>query len=181
MREKGLGIMAGLLKVLMTSAVPAGILAYLLFTWSIRAGRLTKTENHKGLRAEMKALKGAGKEKKKKSRNPVHNKWLKFGGGFYGVIALWTFMVIELAEVFQFVRDFTSITEMAMNAGPGPVIEFFVNSLMNFIAAIAWPAYWLSEFDGDLAWMWFALAYGGYWTGMQLARRKAHAEKAVEG
>ena len=169
------------MKVLMQGALPIAALSYLLFHWSIKSGRLTKTGDHKAHRAQLKALKKTTKEKKTKTGNPVHNKWLKFGGGFYGVVALWTFAVVEMTEVFQFFMNFTSVTEMAMNISPNLVIGFFINSLMNFITAIAWPAYWLDEFDSGLILLWLIAAYAGYAIGRNIARRQGHAGKEVEG
>ena len=166
----------------MTSAIPAGILAYLLFTWSIRTGRLTKTGTHKSLQAELKGLKTSLKEDKAaKSKNPIHNKWMQFGGGFYGIMALWTFMVIELAEVIDFIRSFEIYETINQQIVIDLAIAFIKNSLMNFLTAITWFLHWLDEVPDNMRLVWFALAYGGYWAGLQLARRKGHAEKAVEG
>ena len=48
-------------------------------------------------------------------------------------------------------------------------IGLFVDALMNFVVAIAWPAYWISSIGGDRIWIWFAVAYGGYWVGVRFA------------
>jgi len=33
--------------------------------------------------------------------------------------------------------------------------------------------YWMSEIAGEYIWIWFAVAYGGYWGGARFALRQA--------
>ena len=54
--------------------------------------------------------------------------------------------------------------------GVGDVVNFFINSLMNFITAITWPVYWLNKTEGHSVWVWFVVVYLGYYCGQMLAK-----------
>jgi hypothetical protein len=101
--------------------------------------------------------------------DPVLEKWFSFGGGFYGLVALYTWLVVEWNEVWDFLGDLPGIV---FSFDPGAlitlVINFFIESLMNFITAIAWPVYWLGIAGNP--WVWIAVAYGGYWLGIKAAQ-----------
>ncbi|MEE8295185.1 MAG: hypothetical protein V3R64_05695, partial [Sphingomonadales bacterium] len=131
-----------IIEALFAVALPLGILSYLLVSWSIKTGRLSGEGDHKSQRAEIKAMRKAQKVKKTKTKNPIHNKWLKFGGRFYGAVGLYTFLIIEIREVVDFINGYESVEATMATLGNssliGTVISFFVNSLMNFIWAIAW-------------------------------------------
>ncbi len=99
----------------------------------------------------------------------MHNKWLAFGGGFYGVVGLLTYARVELGEIRDFVQQFEGIRALISEVSLDMFIDLFIDSIMNFVVAIAWPAYWISEIRGGPIWIWFAVAYGGYWAGTRLA------------
>lgn len=105
--------------------------------------------------------------------NPVHKKWVSFGGGFYGVVALLTYAVIELAEVREFVANLGGFFKILSNISINLLIDFLIDSFMNFIMAIAWPWYWITEFRPNDVWIWFLVAYAGYWGGTRLALQQA--------
>ena len=72
--------------------------------------------------------------------DPVLEKWFSFGGGFYGLVALYTWLVIEWNEVWNFLTDLPGIVfSFDLGSLISLVISFFIESLMNFITAIAWP------------------------------------------
>jgi hypothetical protein len=101
--------------------------------------------------------------------SPVHNKWLSFGGGFYGVVALLTYAVIEWDEIRGLFAGLDGIAGFFQNISVGLLINFFIESLLNLITAITWPIYWLSNVHSSHIWIWFIAAYGGYWLGARLA------------
>ncbi len=162
-------------EALFKAALPLGILSYFLFHWSLASGRLGDITGRKAFKSELKRMRREAKAAKKAgqkhaSANPLHNKWLKFGGGFYGLVALWTFAVIEAREVYDFFMDFTGLSGIVEQLGLGLVIEFFVNSLINFIKAIGWPGYWPQVLNSERILLWLILAYAGYWAGIRAAR-----------
>ena len=165
-----------IIEALFAAALPLGILSYLLASWSIKTGRLSGKGDHKSMRAEIKALRKSGKVKGAKTKNPIHNKWLKFGGRFYGAVALYTFLIIEIREVGDFINGYESVEATIATLGNSSlistVVSFFVNSLVNFIWAIAWPGFWAGEIQGEYLVIWLGIAYGGYRLGMFLARTR---------
>lgn len=172
-----------IIEAVLKAALPLGVLSYFLFRWSLKAGRLEGVGDRKAFKAEMKAMKKSAKKKKAKSRNPVHNKWMKFGGGFYGLVGLWTFLVIEVKEVYDFAtgyRGMDSLVEtLSATSFVGLAVEFIVNSFQNFITAIVWPVYWPDVLDSERIWLWLIAGYGGYWLGMKAARIKAASQGNV--
>lgn len=104
-------------------------------------------------------------------QNLVMSKWVAFGGGFYGVMALVTYVVVEFYEVVDFLTGEETIWRTITSLGVNDLINFFINSLMNFITAITWPVYWLKKVHGYSAWVWFIAVYLGYLAGQMLAKK----------
>ena len=181
-----MGLMAEIWRALWSMALPVGAFSFALVWWAINRGYLAGNGGVSGLGKEMKALsderkrarKLRGKIRKGKAPDqpveqrkfdPVQEKWMKFGGGFYGIVAFYTYVLIEWREVVDFVANFGGFLEMIKQVSIGAVIGLIVKSIVNFVAAIAWPFYWISRADQAYLWVWFVAAYGGYWLGLRLA------------
>lgn len=165
-------------EALIKAGLPVALLSFVLMYWSLHRGHLTETGSMKALQEELKQL-SKNKEKRKKDGDPIHNKWMKFGGGFYGVIAMLTLLVIEWADIKQF--GFDGFREIMSDFGLGTLIslaiDLVIESFKNFIAAMLWPLYWMDEIDSDRIWLWFIAAYAGYSGGTHLARYQAQVRK----
>ncbi|MEE4173160.1 MAG: hypothetical protein V2I57_02805 [Xanthomonadales bacterium] len=112
--------------------------------------------------------------------DPVLEKWFSFGGGFYGLVAFYTWIIIEWDEVWGFVSDLPGIVfSFDIGALISLAINFFIESLMNFITAIAWPIYWLGVAGNP--WLWIGVAYGGYWLGIKAAQQASGKRWPGEG
>jgi hypothetical protein len=70
----------------------------LFFFHSLKGGEFTETGITKKFRKEIKTYKKA-KQHKLNSDNILHDKWIKFGGGFYGVITFWTYIGSKMLEL----------------------------------------------------------------------------------
>lgn len=103
-------------------------------------------------------------------QNVLMSKWMAFGGGFYGVVAVLTYIVVEFREVVDFFTSEGSLVETIVSLGIGDLVNLFINSIMNFVTAISWPAYWLNKTEGHSAWVWFLVVYSGYLTGQFFAK-----------
>jgi hypothetical protein len=125
-----------------------------------------KSKDKDGLKQVKQELKAAPLS----VQNVLMSKWVAFGGGFYGVMALMTYIVVEFYEVVEFLTSESSVWATITSLGIGDLINFFINSLMNFITAIVWPAYWLKSIHGYSAWVWFVAVYLGYLTGQAIAK-----------
>ncbi|KAA3652275.1 MAG: hypothetical protein DWP95_00080 [Proteobacteria bacterium] len=97
------------------------------------------------------------------------NKWLTFGGGFYGLVAVLTYIIVEAREVFDLLSMPSGSEGIFSGISIGMIIRFFIDSLMNFITAISWPVYWMNTGQAPF-WQWFMAAYGGYLAGKMLVK-----------
>lgn len=154
--------------------LPIGLASYGLTWWALKNDYISEVASVKGFE---QAVKKRRKDKElKKEGDRVHRKWLAFGGGFYGVVGLLTYVVVELAEIRDFIMQLGGIAELIRNLSFDLIIRLFIDAIMNFVVAIAWPAYWLSEIQSDHIWVWFLVAYGGYWVGSRMAIRKSEVD-----
>jgi hypothetical protein len=157
-------------RALWMAALPLFLLSFGLVWWALHRGRLEGSS----VSELQRSIQSLGKSRKDKERpqkvDPALEKWFRFGGGFYGLVALYTWLLIEWDEVWGFL---TGLGDIVIRVDIGGlislVIGFFIESIMNFVAAIAWPIYWLGE--ARYPWLWIILAYGGYWLGIKSARR----------
>lgn len=158
------------------AALPIGLCSYALIHWGIRRGYF----DAEGAGSEQAvplnhAIKHARRQRKKRKTNPLHDKWFQFGGGFYGIVALLTYAVIETKEIYDFFAAYASWVDMLANISIGSLVGLIIASIMNFVAAITWPVYWLSEIHTEHVYIWMIAAYFGYWLGMRMAEIKATA------
>jgi hypothetical protein len=185
-----------ILWVLVQSALPIAATTFGLVWWARRQGHLgeagsmdeyetIRAAENKQRKEEKKLRKQAKKDARrqgiadvsqpapevapapKRKSDPLHSKWMEFGGGFYGVVAFFTYVVIEMADVWDL---FAKIPNLFQHGPVDVLVNFFIESLKNFITAIAWPGYWLNQIDSE-QWLWAIGAYGGYWLGAKLAFR----------
>jgi len=184
-----------LFRALFLAGIPVAVTSYLLIWWALKNQYLQGVSTLKDVEGHFKGLSKAKSRKRKEEKkrrkqggsavkmetgqrethkmNPVHNKWLSFGGGFYGVAGLLTYAVVELGEIRDFITQFDGFLSLISDITPGLFIGFVINSIMNFVVAIAWPAYWLSDIRSNYIWMWFVAAYAGYWAGIRFALHRA--------
>lgn len=181
-----------ILRAVFKAGIPVALASYALVWWTLRHGYLGSVNSLKEVERGFSRL---SKEKKSKARdykkalkaakgvagtgvekppgtprlNPVHEKWLKFGGGFYGVVGLLTYAVVELRELRDFFLGFGNLPAFFEHLGFDMLIGIIVGAVKNFVAAIAWPAYWLSGIQSNYVWIWFIVAYAAYWAGARLA------------
>jgi len=169
--------------------------SYLLAWWAMKHNYLGEVSDVKGFETEVKRLskaRSSAKKKKKKKKkngeviiasenphkmNPVHNKWLSFGGGFYGLVGLLTYIRVELREIADFISNLGGFLAMLSNITFDLIIRLLIDSIMNFVAAIAWPAYWLNEIQSEHIWIWFVVAYLSYLGGTRYALHRAHQKE----
>jgi hypothetical protein len=159
-----------LFRALWMAALPLFLLSFGLVWWALRNG----TAEGGTVKELQKSLEDFGKRHKDKEdpekADPILERWFQFGGGFYGLVALYTWLLIEWDDVADFLGGLGDIVlRFDIGALISLLIGLFIESIMNFVAAIAWPAYWLGEARNP--WLWVVMAYGGYWLGIQAAQR----------
>lgn len=162
-------------------ALPVAAISFAMVWWALHKGLLQEKEKLHALKREIKALSKSRKKLKKKDRpdiHPVHRKWLKFGGGFYGIVAVYTYVLVEWQEIVSFISGFGGFGAFIRNLGIDVIIRMLIEGLMNFVTAIAWPVYWMGEFGGGHIWLWLGITYAGYWLGMKSAQRLSMQQQA---
>jgi hypothetical protein len=185
------------LLIILKSGLPIAATSFLLVWWALRQDYLDgasslgeydqmKKAEKQSRKAEKKRLKAAKRnglpenpataadgesldelQPTERKFDPLHSKWMQFGGGFYGVVALFTYALIELGEVRDFILNLTDLFHGGLIS---MVVNFFIESIKNFVAAISWPAYWMQRIHGE-QWLWIVSAYAGYWLGARAAFR----------
>jgi len=157
--------------------VPIAVFTVALVYWALRHGSFSESMDTKALQREIKAMSQKKKGKDKGALksdavgvHPLQKKWAKFGGGFYGIVAFFTYIVVEVLEIINMVKDFGGFFDFLKQIDSGVIIHIFVEALMNFITAMIWPVYWMKHVDTNHTWVWFVVAYAGYWAGLKLAQ-----------
>lgn len=172
------GIVAAVFKL----GLPVAGLSFAMVWWALRKGVLSELEGVQALGKQIEAMsKKKAKGEKRQKINPVHDKWLKFGGGYYGIVALYTWFLIEWRDIAETIAGFGGFAGWLDRMGLNLLINMFIEGLMNFVAAIAWPVYWISEFGAQLIWLWMGIAYGAYWLGMRAAQQVVRNGRPATG
>lgn len=157
---------------LLILGLPMMVLTLAMVYWALYRGIVGTTDGVDALSKEIGAFgKARKKQKKKPVMNPLHHKWFEFGGGFYGLTALYTYLLIEFDEVIDFITSIPSVIwRFDIGAAISLLVSFFINALMNFIAAISWPVFWMREGGSGNFWLWLLVAWASYWAGLRLAQ-----------
>ncbi|MGA9335638.1 MAG: hypothetical protein WBV39_15265 [Rudaea sp.] len=160
-----------LLRATFELGLPVAALSWLLFYRLYSRGELARDADRKAIESSLKQVVEASKKSDTPADSVLHAKWMKFGGGFYGVAALWTLIVIEASGVLGTLADPSSTLKAMFSHG---LIEFIVSLLVNqfttFVQALIWFNWWPDK-QHDLA-VWVAVAWLGYLAGLNLARHE---------
>lgn len=167
----------------MLVGVPVSLFTLALVWWALQGGHLKESSDANALMREMKAVSRSQKKKKPKKNadgddaepekprlHPLQKKWAKFGGGFYGIVAFFTYIVVETREVIDTITHLGGFIDFLRHLGLDVIIQMLVQALMNFVTALAWPVYWMQRIETHQVWVWFLMAYAGYWAGLRVAQ-----------
>lgn len=175
-----MGFLIDLFWAVFMVGLPVAAFTLAIVWWSLDKGHLSELLDTKALEREIKAMSGKSKGKNKAENNkakqnlhPVQKKWAKFGSGFYGIVGFFTYLVIEFFEIIGMIRNLGGFFEFLKQFGVDVMVQMLISALTNFIAALVWPLYWLRRIDTDQPWVWFVVAYAGYWAGLKLAQALA--------
>lgn len=95
-------------------------------------------------------------------RRHVRELWRSRGGGFYGFVAVLTFLYLEVVDL---AGDLAGIRLRSIDLGwaIGFLVDNFVDALMNLVRSVIWPAAWIQRFGvGALSGALLAGAYIAY-------------------
>jgi len=155
---------------LLLAGLPIGLFTLAIVWWGLRNGYFPGTNDARALERELKAMKKEQVKPAEDKRSLLHKKWAKFGGGFYGIVAFFTYLVVEVTEITTMIINFGGFLDFLKKLDMGVIVSVFVEAITNFITAMVWPVYWMDRIDTSQIGFWFAAAYSGYWLGLHLAR-----------
>jgi len=160
-----------LLEATIKLGLPLFFFSWLLFTKLYEGGQINRQGNKKEAQQQLKAFNKAAKKNKKTGKRThfdrVMGHWSSFGGGFYGLTALWTFFVIEVKDIFSFFVYFPGFDVLLQDGLVSLAVNVLVNQIANAISALVWFSYWPAQ----SILVWVIAAYLGYWLGMDLAKK----------
>jgi hypothetical protein len=160
-----------LLRAVLELGLPVAALTWLLFNRLYSRGEIARDADHKAIGASLKEIRKTAKGSKQPYDSLVHSKWMTFGGGFYGMAAAWTLLVIEASGVAGFIAHPSSVEDVFRH-GVGNFIGAQVSGQIgNFVHAAIWFTWWPDKGHGPVAW--FVVAYLAYLAGLNLARRES--------
>ena len=170
------------LEAILKAALLVGVFSFGLIYWGLHVGQIKRPERVADFHKELKRMsKERKKDKHKFKHNPLYKKWFVFGGGFYGAVALMTYVLIEWYEFVDFLGSLSGFGDLLSRLNINLIINIFIEGLTNFIVAVTWPAYWMSEIETNRIWLWGIAAYGGYYAGSALAHYLTdHESNAAE-
>lgn len=148
--------------------LPVAVLAWWLFYRLYSRGELARNADRKAMRLGLREIKKATKKSAAGDVGILQKKWMKFGGGFYGVAALWTLIVMEVTGVVSAAMNPSSLLASLDKGIFMFVVDLLVNQLLTFVAALTWFTYWNGHEDAFFTWIF--VAYGGYLAGLNIAR-----------
>ena len=177
------GLLVEVFWAFLMAGVPIGVFTLAIVSWALQKGYLQETLDIKALGREIKAMSKNRKKDKKEPEiqlHPVQKKWAKFGGGFYGIVAFFTYIVVEVDEIITMIANFGGFIAFLKHLGLDVMINMLVDALSNFVAAMVWPLYWMNRIDTDQIWAWFVMAYAGYWVGLKLAQALTQRRRGAQ-
>lgn len=157
--------------------VPVAAVSYVLIYWALgkQCVEITYVNDNEAILGKNYRLisndndQNSDVKKQSNDNNSFVNKWIDFGGGFYGIIALITYFIIEADEIWDFLTGSNNAFSALLVFDIGFFIDFIVDSFVNVVTAFLWPIYWSDSIT--YASLWFALlaAWFGYEVGSRVA------------
>lgn len=167
------------LRAALFAGLPVLMVSYLMVSRAILSDRMALFADNKGLKSAMKGMSKKYKEDKKKKTDVkginqhIINKWLYFGGGFYGLMAFITYVTIEFREIADFLGKLFDLnwSQFWSNVSFKLLVDMIVQSVLNLVDAFVWFRYWSDEINMKNGWYWLIAAYLGYLLGARLAEK----------
>lgn len=169
-----------LIKAVLFVGIPVGVFSFLMIYYAYLKNYLSTDVEFKDAFKKHNREHSTLSKQHKKNLLFLHSKWVTFGGGFYGLIALLTFIVIELKQIVGFWFNVTGWHDITNLFRLSTLIEMFVDSIMNMLKAAIWFTYWPSEFDTDNPIVWGIIAYLSYRFAAKKAKDYVLAERKKE-
>lgn len=160
-----------IIKALFLAGLPIAVFSYYLIVLTSTKTKLV-SKNSKELKQELKTVTIENHEDDHFIKKVVQKKFLKFGGGFYGVLAFITYIHIEIMQIIDFIRSFSGFQNFIDSIGFSMIINFFIEAIMNLVQAFIWPIYWYKYLPINSFWVWIIVALFAHTAATKYALRK---------
>jgi len=147
-----------ILKAIVIAGIPVALISYFFTVLTSKKVPL-KAQNSKELKIELKNTQIEKDHEESVIAQMLHKKWMRFGGGFYGVLVFITYIHIEVYQIFDFIRSFTGFQDFLDSIGFAMIINFFIEAVMNLITAFLWFVYWYKFLPIGSFWVWIIVAF----------------------
>ncbi len=144
-------------RAILFAGLPIALASYYLVRLTSKTTQLEST-NATQLKKELKTIAFADNKEGGFVQKMLHKKFLKFGGGFYGIMTLLTYLHIELYQIIEFINNFDGFSGFIQSIGFSMVLNFFLEAIMNMVAAFLWPFYWFKFMPIGSFWVWLIVA-----------------------
>jgi hypothetical protein len=166
-------------RAILEIGLPVALLSWLLFYRLYSRGELARDADRKAIGASLKSIRKAQKESKQASDSLLHAKWMKFGGGFYGVAAAWTLIYIEASGAVGAIAHPSTVQDMFRNGIGGFIAQQISGQVSSLVDAAIWFTWWPGRGHNPI--VWFGVAYAAFIAGLELARFETRiGSRAVE-
>ena len=175
-----------ILQAILFVGIPVGVFSFLMIYFSYQKGYLSTDIELKDAFKKNNSARSSLSRKHKKELLFLHSKWVTFGGGFYGLIALLTFIMIELTQVVNFLFSITGWQDIVALFSIDTLIAMIVDSITNMIQAVIWFSYWSDKINTENFIVWIFITYISYRFAAKYAmrytiyQRKLADDEAIE-
>lgn len=158
-----------IIRASLLGALPVFLLSYLVLSKAFSSEKYDRKKKKRAKNAaqtEMSEPTAQITEKKEPSGQfnigeRAMDKWLFFGGGFYGTMAFATFLAIEFGQIVGFFGKLFDLTwsQVFSKIGINLLVDFFIEAIMNMVDAFIWFIYWPKHIDMQNGWVWLIASY----------------------
>lgn len=146
-----------LIKAIVLAGLPIAAFSYYLIMLT-RKKTLLKSTNVRQLQKELKTLEHSKEPEQTFWESALQRKFLTFGGGFYGIVTLITYLHIELYQIAGFIGGIFEGKSIFSDGIVSLIIAFFIDLVKNLITAFIWPTYWFEYLPIGIFWIWLIVA-----------------------
>ena len=164
-------MIADIIKALIFAGIPVALFSYYLVSLTRKNTSLT-SNNATELKKELKQLSLEENKDDNLLIRLLQKKFMKFGGGFYGIITLMTYLHIEFNQTIDFLKNFTGFQDFIDKIGLKMMINFIIEAVMNLVSAFLWPIYWVKYLPIDSLSIWLVVAFLAHWFATKYALTK---------
>ena len=172
-------MLSELLSAVLELGLPVAALSWLLFYRLYVRGELARDADRKAIRTTLTAIRKAEKQANEPADSVLHAKWMKFGGGFYGVAALWTLLVIEASGLAGVIAHPSNLEAMFARGLARFIVDWVTGQVGTLVQAALWFSWWPGKGGSPVVWV--IVAYAAYIAGLRLARHETGFGSRIVG